>query len=85
MMGDVRMSECYCFGEIFVYDLAEMRIGHLTKLTPTLIKKCHVVATVRIYLKKKTLPDPTTKFILMSSICFFHSYFSKLRTTVNKI
>ncbi|XP_015599256.1 retinol-binding protein pinta [Cephus cinctus] len=45
MIGDIRVSECRSLGDIYIYDLSAMRLGHLTKLTPTILKKCEVAAT----------------------------------------
>lgn len=46
MVNDVRISECRCLGDIYLYDLSGFRLGHLTKITPSMIKKCEVAATV---------------------------------------
>ncbi|XP_058803431.1 alpha-tocopherol transfer protein-like [Phymastichus coffea] len=45
MVGDVRISECRSLGDIYIYDLQAMRLGHLAKLTPAVLKKCEVAAT----------------------------------------
>ncbi|XP_031778500.1 alpha-tocopherol transfer protein-like [Nasonia vitripennis] len=45
MVGDVRISECRSLGDIYIYDLSAMRLGHLAKLTPAILKKCEVAAT----------------------------------------
>lgn len=46
MVGDVRISECRSLGDIYIYDLSEVRLGRLAKLTPTILKKCEVTARV---------------------------------------
>ncbi|XP_046608748.1 alpha-tocopherol transfer protein-like isoform X4 [Neodiprion virginianus] len=45
MVGDIRMVEDRSVGDIFVYDLAMISLGHVMKLTPTLLKKCEVAAS----------------------------------------
>ncbi|XP_043274949.1 alpha-tocopherol transfer protein-like isoform X2 [Venturia canescens] len=45
MIADVRISECRCLGDIYIYDLAGIKIGHVTKLTPGTIKKALVLVT----------------------------------------
>lgn len=47
MVGDIRISECHSLGEIYIYDLSETRMGHISKLTPAILKKSEIVATVR--------------------------------------
>lgn len=54
MVGDVRISECRSLGDIYIYDLSAMRLGHLAKLTPAILKKCEVAATVSIILLHAT-------------------------------
>ena len=48
MIGDVRISECRSLGDVNIYDLSAMRVGHLAKLTPAILKKAEVAATVSI-------------------------------------
>ncbi|XP_012288412.1 alpha-tocopherol transfer protein [Orussus abietinus] len=45
MVGDVRISECRSLGDVYIYDLSAARLAHLGKLSPTILKKCEVVAT----------------------------------------
>ncbi|CAB0030981.1 unnamed protein product [Trichogramma brassicae] len=45
MVGDIRISECRSLGDIYIYDLSAMRVGHLAKLTPAILKKAEVAAT----------------------------------------
>ncbi|XP_023245449.1 alpha-tocopherol transfer protein-like [Copidosoma floridanum] len=48
MVGDVRISECRSLGDIYIYDLSAMRLGHLAKLTPAILKKCEKAYGARI-------------------------------------
>ncbi|XP_046738741.1 retinol-binding protein pinta-like isoform X2 [Diprion similis] len=45
MVGDIRMIEDRSAGDIYVYDLEMISLGHIMKLTPTLLKKCEVAAS----------------------------------------
>jgi hypothetical protein len=47
MVGDVRMSEDYCMGDIYVVDLANVGLGHIGKITITALRKFEVCAMVR--------------------------------------
>lgn len=46
MIGEVRISECRCLGDVYIYDLSNVCLGHFAKLSPTIVKKCEVTATV---------------------------------------
>ncbi|KAJ8681059.1 hypothetical protein QAD02_016846 [Eretmocerus hayati] len=45
MVAEVRAVEDTAEGDINIYDLSKMRLGHLTQLNPSVIKKSEVTAT----------------------------------------
>ena len=47
MVGDVRLSEDCCLGDIYVVDLANFGLGHIAKMTITALRKLEVCAMVR--------------------------------------
>jgi hypothetical protein len=49
MVGDVRFSEDCCVGDIYIVDMANFGLGHITKITITAIKKLEVCAMVSLY------------------------------------
>lgn len=44
MVGDVRLSEDCCLGDIYIVDLANFGLGHMAKITITALKKLEVCA-----------------------------------------
>lgn len=48
MIGEIRMEECRSLGDIYVYDLKNMKFSHLVKMNPIMLKKCEVAATVSV-------------------------------------
>jgi hypothetical protein len=52
MMLEIKMSEDYCSSDILVADLGNFAIGHMTKVTPSYVKKyelCGVVSSTNIF------------------------------------
>jgi hypothetical protein len=47
MVGDVRMSEDCCLGDIYIVDLGNFGLGHMAKITITAFRKLEVCAMVR--------------------------------------
>ena len=46
MMMEIRMSEDYCLSDIYVADYGNFTVRHITKVTPTLVKKFELCAFV---------------------------------------
>jgi len=49
MILEIRMSEDYCHSDIYIVDLTRFKLGHMSKFTPSLIKKyflCAFVSTI---------------------------------------
>jgi len=52
MVMEIRISEDYCLSDIFVADYGNVNLRHITKITPSLIKKyemCAFVSTTYIF------------------------------------
>jgi len=52
MVMEIRISEDYCLSDIFVIDYGNISLRHITKFTPSLIKKyemCAVVSSTYIF------------------------------------
>jgi hypothetical protein len=47
MVGDVRLSEDCCLGDVYIVDMANFGLGHMAKITITAVKKLEVCAMVR--------------------------------------
>jgi len=46
MTMEIRMSEDYWLSDIYVMDYGNFTLRHVTKITPSLVKKCEVCAIV---------------------------------------
>ena len=46
MMMEIRISEDYCLSDIFVMDFGNVTLRHVTKITPSIVKKCELCALV---------------------------------------
>jgi len=52
MMMEIRISEDYCRSDIYIMDYANITLRHVTKITPTLVKKfelCAIVSSKNIF------------------------------------
>jgi len=52
MIMEIRISEEYCLSDIHVVDLSNMTLRHITKITPSLVKKfelCVLVSSTYIF------------------------------------
>lgn len=49
MVGDVRLSEDCCVADIYIVDMANFGLGHMTKITIPAVKKLEVCAMVSFY------------------------------------
>lgn len=60
MVGDIHMVEFHGVGDIYVFDLGIVNMGHVMKLSPAVLKKSDIAARVK-----------RTKFlaIFIRSIC----------------
>ena len=50
---EIRISEDYCRSDIHVFELGNISLGHMTKITPSYVKKyelCVLVSTTNIVL-----------------------------------
>jgi hypothetical protein len=53
VMMEIRISEDYCRSDIYVLDYGNISLGHLSKVTPSYVKKyelCVLVSTTNIVL-----------------------------------
>jgi hypothetical protein len=53
MIMEIRISEDYCRSDIHVFDYGNISLGHMTKITPSYLKKfelCVLVSTTNIVL-----------------------------------
>jgi len=46
MMMEIRISEDYCGSDIYVADYGNLTLRHVTKVTPSLVKKFELCAVV---------------------------------------
>lgn len=46
MVMEIRISEDYCLSDIFVMDFGNVTLRHVTKITPSIVKKCELCALV---------------------------------------
>jgi len=46
MMTEIRISEDYCRSDIYVADYGNFTLRHVTKITPSLVKKLELCAVV---------------------------------------
>jgi len=46
MVMEIRISEDYCLSDIFVADMANMTLRHISKITPSFLKKFEICAFV---------------------------------------
>jgi len=46
MMMEIRISEDYCLSDIYVADFGNITLRHITKITPSLVKKFELCAFV---------------------------------------
>jgi hypothetical protein len=46
MMMEIRMSEDYCRSDIYVIDFGDITLHHVTKITPSNVKKYELCAIV---------------------------------------
>jgi hypothetical protein len=46
MMMEIRISEDYCRSDIYVADYGNMTLRHVTKITPSVVKKFQLCAIV---------------------------------------
>ena len=46
MVMEIRISEDYCRSDIYVLDYGNITLRHVTKITPSLLKKCELCAVV---------------------------------------
>jgi hypothetical protein len=52
MMMEIKISEDYCISDIYVVDWSNISIGHVSKITPSSLKKyelCVVVSSSNIF------------------------------------
>jgi len=52
MMMEIRISEDYCRSDIYVFDFGNFTLRHVTKVTPSLLKKfelCAMVGSTNIF------------------------------------
>jgi len=52
MMMEIRISEDYCCSDIYVADYGNFTLRHVTKMTPSLVKKfelCTIVSSTNIF------------------------------------
>jgi hypothetical protein len=52
MMMEIRISEDYCRSDIYAVDFAAMTLRHVTKFTPSIVKKfelCVIVSSTNIF------------------------------------
>jgi hypothetical protein len=52
MMMEIRISEDYCSSDIYVFDYSNVTLGHVLKITPTIMKKyelCGYVSSTNIF------------------------------------
>jgi hypothetical protein len=52
MMTEIRISEDYCLSDIHVVDFSNITLRHITKITPSLVKKfelCVLVSNTYIF------------------------------------
>ena len=57
MVMEIRISEDYCLSDILVVDYCNITLRHMTKITPSLMKKYEICAVVSMtyfstYIKK---------------------------------
>jgi hypothetical protein len=53
LMMEIKISEDYCGSDIFVADFGNYTIGHITKVTPSYVKKyelCAVVSSTNLFI-----------------------------------
>ena len=46
MISEIRISEDYCISDVYVFDYANVSLGHLPKITPSYLKKTETCAIV---------------------------------------
>jgi hypothetical protein len=46
MISEIRISEDYCLSDVYVFDYANVSLGHLPKMTPSYLKKGETCAIV---------------------------------------
>jgi len=55
LMMEIRISEDYCRSDIYVIDFGNFTLRHVTKITPSLVKKfelCAIVSSKNIFCVK---------------------------------